>query len=126
MINAVRNKLNERKDRSTWDKAVTLYAHELLDTVEDYYNWNKDEFEFPPKDLLKVCLNGADNWNHYSWSGCSLCYNYDIDERINVPSKRGIMSGARLLNEQARALRSAFWRLNQTIKLVICEAEKEC
>ena len=28
------NKLNERTDRSAWDKAITLYAYELVESLE--------------------------------------------------------------------------------------------
>ena len=45
------------------------------------------EFEksnFPDK---KDLLNGASDWNQYSWGGCSLIYNSDIAERVCSPSK---------------------------------------
>lgn len=67
--------LEERTDRSAWNKGVTEYALELLDGLET---------EEVTKEKL---LNGASDWNQYSWGGSSLIYNCDIAERTCSPSE---------------------------------------
>ena len=68
--------LETRKDRSAWDKGVTVYALELLENIT--------ETEIITKERL---LNGAENWEEFSWGGCSLIYDYDIAERLCTPSE---------------------------------------
>ena len=108
------NKLNERTDRSAWDKAVTLYACELVESLE---------VEELPEDFAEfkaLMLNGADNWSQYSWGGSSLIYDYDIAERTCTPSElkktkggeRRPNSREEWLDVQARALSQAFRRAN--------------
>lgn len=108
------NKLNERTDRSAWNKAVTLYAYELVEALE---------VEEIPEDFAEfkaLMLNGADDWNQYSWGGCSLIYDYDIAERVCTPSElkktkggeRRPNSREEWLDVQARALAQAFKRAN--------------
>lgn len=108
------NKLNERTDRSAWDKAVTLYAYELVESFE---------VEELPEDFAEfkaLMLNGADDWNQYSWGGSSLIYDCDIAERTCTPSElkktkggeRRPNSREEWLDVQARALAQAFRRAN--------------
>ena len=108
------NKLNERTDRSAWDKAVTLYAYELVESLE---------VEELPEDFAEfkaLMLNGADDWSQYSWGGSSLIYDYDIAERTCTPSElkktkggeRRPNSREEWLDVQARALSQAFRRVN--------------
>ena len=108
------NKLNERTDRSAWDKAVTLYAYELVEALE-VEELPEDFAEF--KNLM---LNGASDWSQYSWGGSSLIYDYDIAERTCTPSElkktkggeRRPNSREEWLDVQARALSQAFRRAN--------------
>ena len=106
--------IENRKTRSAWDKGVAVYALELLENMEWYIN----DLERMPNDrreAQKWMLNGADNWNHYSWGGCSLCYNSAIAERLCTPSElRKTWNGMRKpnareewLDVQARALYQA-------------------
>ena len=108
------NKLNERTDRSAWDEAVTIYAYELVESLE---------VEERPEDFAEfkaLMLNGADDWSQYSWGGSSLIYDYDIAERICTPSELKKTKGGELrpnsreewLDVQARALYQAFRRVN--------------
>ena len=108
------NKLNERADRSAWDKAVTLYAYELVESLE---------VEELPEDFTEfksLMLNGASDWSQYSWGGSSLIYDYDIAERTCTPSElkktkngeRRPNSREEWLDVQARALYQAFIRAN--------------
>ena len=62
-------------------------------------------------------LNGANNWDVYSWGGCSLIYNEDVAKRLCTPSElKKTRNGERRPNSreawletQARALRQAWW-----------------
>lgn len=110
---AITNELNARKDKSAWSKAVTAYALELVETLD---NWDKQPESVA--ELREMILNGAADWNAYSWGGSSLIYNQDIAERVCTPSelkrvttKNGLrdMANARehWLDVQARALYQA-------------------
>lgn len=116
--------LNARHDRSAWDKAVTLYALDLLDDVQEQAN----EMERLPLDgaeLERWALNGASCWGQYSNGGCSLVWNGDIARRICTASmyKRkheGTIepgNGQTWLDVQADALKQACWRIRK-----ICRA----
>ena len=100
-----------KKRISAWDRGVYLYAHDLLDSVED---------EDVPTDLeqmQELFLNGATSWNQYSWGGCSLIYDEDIAERLCTPSElRKTHNGERRPNSreewldvQTRALWQAWY-----------------
>lgn len=94
--------------QSAWSKGVALYAQELL---EDFHSNYGDEFPIT-KDRL---LNGASDWEEYSYGGCSLIYDADIAERLCSPSElKKVRGGDRnpnsretWLDVQARALYQA-------------------
>lgn len=96
--------LQSRKNRSAWDRAVTVYALELLADIAEN-----------EKITEKRLLNGADNWDQYSWGGCSMIYAGDIAERVCTPSElkkthngeRRPNSSEDWLDVQARALYQA-------------------
>ena len=58
--------LNDRKDRSAWDKGVTAYAIDILEDIDE------DVELYNAKQASKALLNGAPDWREYSWGGCSL------------------------------------------------------
>lgn len=106
----IAQQLNAHNDKSAWGKAVTAYALELVETLD---NWDKQPESVA--ELRKMMLNGAADWSAYSWGGSSLIYNGDIAERVCTPSelkratnKNGLrdMANARehWLDVQARAL----------------------
>ena len=107
------NKLNERTDRSAWNKAVTLYAYELVESLE---------VEEIPEDFAEfkaLMLNGADNWNQYSWGGCSLIYDCDIAKRVCTPSElKKTKGGERRPNSREEWLDVQTRALNQAFRLV--------
>ena len=115
----IEKELESRKDRSAWDKGVTVYALELLDEYRDLAEYEgrdaADRAEFK-----KWLLNGADSWESYSWGGCSLIYDGDIAERLCSPSEykrtregeRRPNSREEWLDVQARALYQAARRLS--------------
>ena len=116
-IDQVRTELENRVDRSAWDRGVTAYAYELLDNVEaagHYGNPLKTIREW--KDAM---LNGAQNWTEYSYGGSSLCYDCDIAKRLCTPSELKRKRNGELnpnsceswLDVQARALYQAQLRI---------------
>lgn len=127
----IRKALEERKDRSAWDKGVTVYSLELLDDIEDgiaggYYH--EDDLN-APRLVEKMALNGAESWNQYSWGGCSLIYDSDIAWRLCCPSElKKTRNGERKpnareewLDTQARALYQAYRRLQNAISSALKE-----
>lgn len=78
----IAQQLNNRHARSAWDKAVTAYALELVETLDD---WDKEPQSVA--ELKEMLLNGASSWRAYSWGGSSLIYARDIAERVCTPSE---------------------------------------
>lgn len=120
--------LEARKDRSAWDKGVTLYAFELVEELRE-----RAEYEGRNPEAGKECrewmLNGADDWNAYSWGGSSLIYNGDIAERLCNPSElkktrdgeRRPNSREEWLDVQARALFQACNRVARLYRSIVTE-----
>ena len=114
----IKKNLEARKDRSAWDKGVTVYALELLDEVAEQIDYTDKEPE-TRAEFKEYALNGATNWSQYSWGGSSLIYDCDIAERLCTPSElkktrggeRRPNSREEWLDTQARALNQAFQRL---------------
>lgn len=110
MMNArtIEKELEQRKDRSAWNKGVTAYALELLEDIENNEEVTKERL-----------LNGASDWNQYSWGGSSLIYDEDIAKRLCTPSElKKTRNGERKpnaseewLDTQARALYQACNRI---------------
>ena len=82
ILTAIENDLLNRKDRSAWDKGVTMYALDLINDLECYgYDMGSDDYM--SRSIIKnAMLNGAGDWANFSWSGCSLVYNSDICDRL--------------------------------------------
>lgn len=114
----IKSILENRKDRSAWDKGVTVYALEMLDDVAENIDYDGKEPE-TRSELKEMALNGATDWSQYSWGGSSLIYDCDIAERLCTPSElkktrggeRRPNSREEWLDTQARALYQAFRRL---------------
>lgn len=111
--------LQERKDRSAWDKGVTVYALELIEEAQAAgYD------ELTREDCKSVLLNGARDWSQYSYGGCSLIYDPDIAKRLCTPSElkrtrdgeRRPNSREEWLDTQARALFQAYKRIATIIR----------
>ena len=109
-------KIESNKTKSAWDKAVNLYAIELLEQL------NKDDIFTGTTEDKKALLNGADSWSQFSYGGCSLIYDGDIAERTCSPSEykkckegeRNPNKNETWLDVQARALTQAS---NRIVKL---------
>lgn len=124
LADTIRAELNARHDRSAWDKAVTLYALDLLDDVQEGAD-NMERLPLDGAELERWALNGASCWEQYSNGGCSICYNADIAARVCTPSELKRKHGGTYepnsretwLDVQARALYQACNRIRK-----ICRA----
>ena len=100
-------------NRSTWDRAVNIYACEILDNINDIENISN------VAELKKAALNGAENFKEYSYGGFSLICDEDIAKRCCTPSEfkktkegsRNPNSRENWLDVQARALFQAYHRI---------------
>lgn len=118
LANTIRAELKARHDRSAWDKAVTLYALDLLDDVQEGAN-NMERLPLDGAELEQWALNGASCWEQYSNGGCSICYDADIAARVCTPSELKRTDGGMnapnsretWLDVQARALYQACNRI---------------
>ena len=120
--------LEARKDRGAWNKGVTLYAFELIEELKERAEYEGRNPE-PGKECREWMLNGAQDWNQYSWGGCSLIYDSDIAERLCCPSElKKTRNGERRpnsregwLDTQARALYQAANRVSRLYRSIVME-----
>ena len=116
-IEKIRETIENKPARSAWGKGVKVYALELLENLEEGIDGgyiDPADLESPAL-LKKAMLNGAADWNQYSWGGCSLIYDGDIAGRLCTPSEYKRKRGGDLqpnsretwLDVQARALSQA-------------------
>ena len=118
LAETIRAELNARHDHSAWKKAVTLYALDLLEDVQEGAD-NMERLPLDGAELERWALNGASCWEQYSNGGCSLCYNADIAARVCTPSELKRTDGGMnapnsretWLDVQARALYQACNRI---------------
>ena len=118
--------IESEKQRSAWDKGVSVYALELVEQLgEQIGDGYFDELNLSePKKVREALLNGAADWSQYSWGGCSLIYDSDIAERLCCPSElkktrngeRRPNSREEWLDTQARALFQAANRVCRHIR----------
>lgn len=113
-VNSIIVAIENENPRSAWARGVRMYAFELLhdlnQAITDGY-FSADDLEDPEK-LNAQLLNGAKDWNAYSWGSCSFIYDSDIAERLCTPSElKKTRNGERRPNSredwldvQARAL----------------------
>lgn len=115
-------RLDERRDRSAWDRGVTLYAFDLLDGLNEaiaYYNRDPESLT----EAREWMLNGARDWEQFSYGGSALVYDADIAKRLCTPSElKKTRNGERRPNArenwldcQARALFQASRRVLRMI-----------
>lgn len=103
------NVIESTNPRSAWNKGVKAYALELLEELPKNVEYRSIQ------SLEADLLNGALDWNQYSWGGCSLIYDEDIAKRVCTPSElkktrngeRRPNSREEWLDTQARALSQA-------------------
>lgn len=113
-------RVNAKNNRSAWNRGVNQYSEVMLDDIIDSMEWYHETFDEMNTKLLKLrALNGASNWEQYSWGGCSLICNEDIAKRLCTPSELKKTDNCRKkpnkseewLDVQARALYQAFNRI---------------
>lgn len=117
---AVLNDCNEKPERSAWGRGVQAYATEIAETLADQAH----EVEPTRVAIERIALNGARDWNQYSWDGCSLIYDGDIAKLLCPPStlkrkRNGALppnSCEEWLDVQARALVQACRRVCRIAK----------
>ena len=121
----LRKLVKEIPNTSAWKRGVKEYTDELLDNLEE----RAQSYERLPKnerELKEWLLNGAMDWEDYSYGGCSLIYDSQIAERLCTPSELKKKDGGRLapsshdnwFNEQAKALNYAYLRIKDKFRLL--------
>lgn len=70
---------------SAWNKGVKEYALELAENLIENYTSDDEVCNFNL--LKKALLNGASNWNEYSYGGCSLICDNEIAERLSTKTE---------------------------------------
>ena len=121
----LRKLVEEIPNTSAWKRGVKEYTDELLDNLEEksqYY----ERLPRNEKELKEWLLNGAMDWEDYSYGGCSLIYDGQIAERLCTPSELKKKDGGRLapnrkeswLDVQTRALRQACIRIKSKFRLL--------
>ena len=103
--------------REAWNREMTEDLLEMLDGLEEAIDggyFDREDLE-APRMVKKALLNGASDWDNYSWGGCALIYNWEIAERLCTPyelkktrgGERRPNSREEWLDVQARALYQA-------------------
>ena len=118
--------LEAQKDRSAWSRGVKAYALELVEELEERAQYEGRNPE-PGAECREWMLNGAQDWNAYSWGGSSLIYDGDIAERLCTPSElkktrngeRRPNSREEWLDTQARALFQACNRVARLYRSIM-------
>jgi hypothetical protein len=100
--------------RSAWSRGIKAYAVELVESLEDGADLSNERL------LEKALLNGAGDWQQYSESGCALCYNADIAERLCSASElKRVRGGERQPNSRETWLECqsrALWQAHKVIE----------
>lgn len=77
----IRREIAEYPARSAWDKGCRTYAEELFSEYIENLQIKDGDVRIG-KITEKDLMNGADNWEQYSYGGCALIYDSDICERL--------------------------------------------
>lgn len=125
-LDKVAAELEAHKDRSAWGRGVNAYALELVEELRERAAYEGRNPE-PGKECREWMLNGAQDWNQYSWDGSSLIYDGDIAERLCTPSElkktrhgeRRPNSQEEWLDTQARALTQACNRVARVYRSIV-------
>lgn len=116
-IGEIKRELESNTGRSAWSRGVCEYAKELFaDYADGRHLKDSDSVEkLTDADLL----NGARDWDEYSYGGCSLIYDGDICERLCPPStQRKLSHGARQPSSSDSWLDWQAMALNQAARIV--------
>lgn len=111
--------IKSRKARSAWDKGVTAYALELLEMLK-LYVFFEERLPLTSEECKKWLLNGAQDWEQFSWGGSSLIYDGEIAERLCTPSElKKTRNGERRPNSREEWLDVQAHALAQAARLVL-------
>ena len=125
-IAALTAQLAAIKNRSAWDRGVQQYAEDFAAELAENLNGgyiSLDDLR-TGKGAEEAMLNGADNWDQYSYGGSSYIYDWDIARILCTPSElkrtrngeRNPNSRETWLDVQARALFQACNRTKKAIR----------
>ena len=107
-MNNLTKLIEDSPARSAWSRGVKAYAVDLIDGL--------DGLPVTKENLL----NGADNWNAYSYGGCALIYDVDIALWLCTPSElKRTRMGARQPNGNETWLDRQGWALHQACNLIL-------
>lgn len=124
-VNEIREAIEAKSARSAWSRGVKEYAIELLDELEEAISggyFDAEDIEAPAL-LSRQLLNGATDWEQYSWGGCSLIYNEDIARRLCTASELAkTRHGERRPNAREEWLDTQARALGQAARLILQEA----
>lgn len=117
-IQAIIKAIEARKERSAWGKGVKAYALDILASFEESRQWCEANGESVPELDEVTALNGAKDWDAWSYGGLGLVYNAYIAERLCTPSELKKLHGGAIVpagaatwcDIEARAARQA-WRM---------------
>ena len=119
-IETARAEIERKPGRGAWARGVAMYAGELLDGLSESIEggWFAPDDLAAPRLVEKALLNGASDWEQYSWGGSALIYDMDIAERLCNPTELKRTDGGHKrpntreewLDTQARALSQASYR----------------
>lgn len=107
----------KKNARSAWNRGLCDYALMLLDNRSDLE-------DFHTNGLKEELLNGAGDWEQYSYGGCACIFDSDIAERLCTPSELKRRDYGRLkpnsreewLDVQTRALFQAYRLILRAVK----------
>jgi hypothetical protein len=108
-INKTISAVKRINTRSAWKRGVKKYALMLLEDLKENYS-GRDLVN--PRLLSRALLNGAADWQQFSWGGCALIYDGQIAVMVCTSSELKRKKGGELppnsreqwLDVQARAL----------------------
>jgi len=111
----IREDIENSPARSAWKRGVRDFAVDLFDFYAKECKHLSDGDVLTEHVKNADLLNGADDWNAYSWGGNALVYNCDICAALCSPSEQKkyrdgelrYKHGEEWLDVQARALLSA-------------------
>ena len=80
--NELYSKIENVNARSAWSKGVKWYALYLLENLQEYTDVVPERSE-----IESVLLNGASDWEQYSYGGCALIFDGGIARTVCSPSE---------------------------------------
>lgn len=122
LVEEITEAVTQTPARSAWARGVKEYALEMLEDMAfnaEHGYLDSDSFS-NRKMLMNTLLNGADDWNQYSWGGSALIYDGDIAKRLcNASELKKTRNGERKPNSSEEWLDTQARALGQAARLII-------